>query len=134
MDISPSSAGKPVLLLFNITDPEKKAAIRLLALRLSVRSLEVPPERQRCTLKELLEEGGSASSEAAFHDEMMVMHALSSSAMHELLDTLRGHSQSVRLKAVITDANQNWTAARLHRELLAEETALSNWKRSRHLS
>ena len=134
MDIRPSSAGKPVLLLFNITDPEKKAAIRLLALRLGLRSLEVPPEQQRCTLRELLAEKGSASGEAVFHDEMMVMYALSSSAMHEVLDTLRSHGQPVRLKAVVTDINQNWTAARLHKELLAEETALSNWKRSRHPS
>ena len=134
MDKRPSSAGKPILLLFNINDPEKMAAIRLLALRLGLRSIEVPPERQSCTLKELLAEEVSASGEAVFRDEMMVMYGLSSAAMHELLDTLRNHSQSVRLKAVVTGTNRNWTAARLHRELLAEETALSNWKRSRHPS
>ena len=119
------------LLLFNIQDPEKKTAIRLTALRLGLLCREIPPERQGETLEALLT--GKATDTApvegeTFTDELLLMHALSQTEFHELLDTLRREGQSVRLKAVVTDHNKKWTAGRLHRELCAEEEAMQRWK------
>ena len=119
------------LLLFNIQDPEKKTAIRLTALRLGLRCREILPERQGETLEALL--SGAAAKPAqpegeSFADELMLMHALSQAEFHELLDTRRREGQSIRLKAVVTEHNQKWTAQRLHRELCAEEEAMKRWK------
>ena len=119
------------LLLFNIQDPEKKTAIRLTALRLGLLCREIPPERQGETLETLL--AGEAADNAlaerdAFTDELLLMHALSQAEFHELLDTLRREGQSIRLKAVVTEHNKEWTAGRLHHELCAEEEAMQRWK------
>ena len=119
------------LLLFNIQDLEKKTAIRLTALRLGLLCREIPPERQGETLEALLagEAADTAPAERdAFTDELLLMHALSQTEFHELLDTLRREGQSVRLKAVVTEHNRKWTAQRLHRELCAEEQAMQRWK------
>ena len=122
------------LLLFNIQDPEKQTAIRLTALRLGLACREIPPDRQRLTIGELLENRECSAPEAGepFREEMLLMHALSQEDFHALLDTLRQNGQSVRLKAVVTDRNRGWTAERLRRELLAEEQAIQRWKQSRH--
>lgn len=119
------------LLLFNIQDPEKKTAIRLTAMRLGLLCREIPSERQGETLEALLTGGAADTAPAerdAFTDELLLMHALSQTEFHELLDTLRREGQNVRLKAVVTDHNKKWTAQRLHRELCAEEEAMQRWK------
>ena len=119
------------LLLFNIQDPEKKTAIRLTALRLGLLCREISPERQGETLEALLtgETADTALTEGeAFTDELLLMHALSQTEFHELLDTLRREGQSIRLKAVVTEHNKKWTVRRLHRELCAEEEAMKRWK------
>ena len=119
------------LLLFNIADPEKRTALRLMSLRLGLQCQEIPIEQQGRTIEELL--NGTAdesvkSAEQPFTDELMLMHALAQEEFHELLDTLRREGQSVRLKAVVTEHNRKWTARRLHRELCAEEQAMQRWK------
>ena len=119
------------LLLFNIADPEKRTALRLMSLRLGLQCQEIPIEQQGRTIEELL--NGTAdesvkSAEQPFTDELMLMHALSQEDFHTLLDTLRREGQSIRLKAVVTDHNRKWTAQRLHRELCAEEEAMKKWK------
>ena len=120
------------VLLFNIQDPEKKTAIRLTALRLGLRCREILPGRQGETLEAILTgcaaEETARTEEKAFTDELLLMHALSQTEFHELLDTLRREGQSVRLKAVVTEHNRKWTAQRLHRELCAEEQAMQRWK------
>ena len=119
------------LLLFNIQDPEKLTAIRLLSLRLGLKWRSVPPELQNLSIDELLngaDVGEIGSTADPFTDEVLLMHALPQEAFHTLLDTLRREGQSIRLKAVVTDHNRSWTAARLHRELCAEEEAMKKWK------
>ena len=119
------------LLLFNIADPEKRTALRLMSLRLGLQCQEIPIEQQGRTIEELL--NGTAdesvkSAEQPFTDELMLMHSLTQEDFHTLLDTLRREGQSIRLKAVVTDHNRKWTAQRLHRELCAEEEAMKKWK------
>lgn len=123
------------LLLFNIADPEKRTALRLMSLRLGLQCQEIPIEQQGRTIEELL--NGTAdesvkSAEQPFTDELMLMHALTQEDFHTLLDTLRREGQSIRLKAVVTDHNRKWTAQRLHQELCAEEEAIRKWKQQAH--
>ncbi len=124
----------PSVLVFNIHDPEKQTAIRLLSLRLGIRCLEVPPEGQGLTLEALLDGavGGAPAAETPFTEEMMLLSSLPSDAFNTLLDTLRREGRSVRLKAVVTEHNRNWTASRLHRELSAEAEAMERQKKSLH--
>ncbi len=118
------------VLLFNISNPEKMTAIRLLALRLGLHCLEVSPAQQGLPL-ELLLSGSvneSGSCVAPFTDEMMILHALSGETFHTFLDALRINGQSVRLKAIVTEHNRSWTADRLHREISAEAEAMARQK------
>ena len=119
------------LLLFNIADPEKRTALRLMSLRLGLQCQEIPIEQQGRTIEELLNgtaDESAKSAEQPFTDELMLMHSLTQEDFHTLLDTLRREGQSIRLKAVVTDHNRKWTAQRLHRELCAEEEAMKKWK------
>ena len=119
------------ILLFNIHDSEKKTAIRLTATRFRVPCVEVSPDQQEQTLDALLtgNEAEVPACRVPFTDEMMVMHALSSEAFHTLLDTLRKEGISIRLKAIVTEHNRNWTALRLYREISAEAAAMEKRKR-----
>ena len=119
------------LLLFNIQDPEKQTAIRLMSMRLGLHWRKIPPEQQGQSIEALLAGTESAAADAdlqPFTDEMLLMDGLSQSDFHSLLDTLRANGQSVRLKAVVTDHNRKWSAHRLHREICAEEEAMKRWK------
>ena len=122
------------ILLFNITDPEKRTAIRLTALRLGLAWRDIAPEAQWQTLEILLQgDGAPASADGeAFSEELLVMEALSGEQFHGLLDTLRREGQNVRLKAVVTEHNRQWTAQRLYRELRAEAEAMERRARSVH--
>ncbi len=125
-----------LILTFNILDSSKKTAIRLTALRFGIPVREIPPEAQSLSIEELLRTDAYPPAGAvpadAFTDELLLLHALPQASFHALLDTLRREGQSVRLKAVVTDHNRSWTPVRLHRELLAEEKAMAELRRSRH--
>ncbi len=121
--------------LFNITDTEKRTAIRLTCLRLGVLCREVPPEMHGRSIEDILTgtaESGEAGEKESFREEMMLMHALSRDTFQELLDTLRQNGQTVRLKAVVTDFNRKWTPARLCRELSAEDAAMRSRRQQIH--
>ena len=94
------------VLLFNITG-EKRKKIRFLLLKLGIPLRQVPAE-----------------DAAPFREEMLVMDALEQRQFHALLDGLRQARVPVALKAVLTEHNVHWTAARLRRELAAENEAL----------
>ena len=128
--------GSGTVLMFNISDPDKQAAVRLTALRLGVRCLEVPPGRQHQTLEALLagREPESAPAGEPFSEELLVLAGLPSETFHALLDTLRREGQTVRLKAVMTEHNRTWPAARLYRELRAEAEAMEKRKKALHPS
>ena len=121
------------LLLCNITDAEKKTAIRLSSLRLGLKCMEVRQDMQECVIEDLLSGNTpSVPSSNPFQDEMLIMHGLSGEELNTLLQTLRTTGNTVRLKAVVTDTNKKWTVKRLHKELLAEEQAIQKWKQSAH--
>jgi len=113
------------LLLFNIHDEEKRTAIRLLSLRLGYSVQDVLPEQQNTKISELLSGAKPAGQNPiSFTDEMMVMSGFSSQDMHTLLDGMRNNGCPVRLKCIVTETNKSWTAARLYKELAAEDQAM----------
>ena len=125
------------LLLFNISDPDKRTAIRLLSLRLRLQTRDVLPEEQSRTIRELLtsapETAKTQKPANVFRDEMLLMSGLSPLQFHTLLDTLREQGQRIALKAVVTEHNREWTALQLHRELRAEEEAMRKRKQKKQV-
>ena len=113
------------LLLFNINDEAKRTAIRLLSIRLGYTVRDVLPEHQNMKISELLS-GAKPLGQTLipFMDEMMVMSGFSSQNMHVLLDGMRNNGCPIRLKCIVTETNKSWTAARLHKELAAEDQAM----------
>lgn len=121
------------ILLFNI-GAGKLRSIRVLALRLGIGCRVVAPEDFSKTLGDISgREGfavpaGEPADAAPFTGEMLVMDGLSSAQFHGLLDGLRRERAAVALKAVVTEQNLQWSAARLYRELSAEHEAMKQAK------
>ena len=118
------------VLLFNIGE-EKKKKIRFLLIKLGVACREVPPEDFGKTLAELTGRGASVKESAEpFSGEMLVMDGLDSRRLQSLLEGLRRVKAPVALKAVVTEQNLEWTAARLYEELSAEHEAFKRGERA----
>ena len=115
------------VLLFNIA-PDKRRKIRFLLLKLGLGCREIPPEEQGNTIGRLAGhadgERGADADPAPFSGEMLVMDGLDSAQFRALLDGLRSERAAVALKAVVTEQNRLWSAARLFRELSAEHEAM----------
>jgi hypothetical protein len=114
------------VLLFNI-GAEKKKKIRFLLVKLGAACREVPPEDFGRTLGELTGREGAVPADEApepFSGEMLVMDGFGPDMLRGLLDGLRRVKAPVALKAVVTEQNLEWTASRLHAELLAEHEAM----------
>ena len=114
------------LLLFNLQDPKKRQEILALSLRLNIRVIDVPPQRQSAAIRDLL--AGTAqdgSVPAPFDREMLVMNGFERGDLNFFLNELRRTGCTVALKAVVTETNQYWSALQLYRALLAESAAMS---------
>ena len=110
------------VLLYNIKDADKRAKIRIAALRAGLEPVEVRAADFAHPIGWLLGLKGfaPAAGEAAFEDEMLVMQELSS----PLLDAMRAAGAPVALKAVVTEQNRGWSSAALCRELKREHEAM----------
>ena len=118
----------PKALLFNIAG-DKKKKLQFLLMQYGITAIEAMPSEYNQPLARLL--GKTALSPAPsldvpFFDEMLVLDDLSSQQFHGLLNGMQMRQAQVTYKAVTTEHNLNWTAARLYRELLAEHEALNN--------
>ncbi len=114
------------LLLFNIQNPETRSQLQVLSLRLNYSMIDVAPEKQHCRIRDLL--SGLAAenpvSEPAFTDEMLVMNGFDRADLNFFLNELRRAGHIIRLKAVVTETNQLWSARQLHDTLVAESLAM----------
>ncbi|MBQ9210763.1 MAG: DUF3783 domain-containing protein [Clostridia bacterium] len=117
------------VLLFNFTDEGRRKKVKAALFRNGIPSQEVPPERQGETIGALLGLAGFAEGEkgeeAPFQEEMIVMHGLAPRQFNGFLDGLKQNGTRVALKAVVTEHNVNWSAARLYRELAEEHAAMT---------
>ena len=125
---------QPQVLLFNLTG-EKRRRIRFLLIKLGLGCVEVPAKDFGCTLGALSgREGFPKEPEAAepFTGEMLVMDELNSAQFNAFIDGLHRVRCNVALKAIVTENNLQWTAARLYQELGAEHEALKATGKSVH--
>ncbi|MBQ3404435.1 MAG: DUF3783 domain-containing protein [Oscillospiraceae bacterium] len=114
-------------LLFNIKDT-KLEKIRFLLMKLGISCREIPPEDFVLPLGILTGRGlvsGTGDDCGPFTGEMLVMDGFDSRQLQKLLDGLRREGAAVALKAVVTEQNLRWSAARLYTELSAEHEAMS---------
>ncbi len=123
-----------LVLMYNIPD-EKRQKISFAAWKLGIAVHGVPPEDFSHPVGYLLGlEGFSPAADApeAFTEEMLLMHALSSSQFSAFLDALRRSRVPVALKAVATKHNLGWSSAALCRELRQEHEAMKRAGKSVH--
>ncbi len=121
-----------LLLLFNL-EGKKRRGIRKAAESLGIRCRIVPTEDFGKTIGVLTETDASDAdiSPCSFSEEMLILHELSGSQLNAFLDILRKEDLQVALKAVSTESNRSWTAARLCEELKAEHSALQRIRNAR---
>lgn len=127
---------KPLLIAYNLKG-ERQGRIRLLASRFGIRYRAVPPGMQDLPLHRLLEEAlpepSGEQETAPFTDELMVMAYLPGHLAGKFLDAFRQQRiPSVRLKAMLTETNSQWTGTQLHEELRQEAEYFSLMKKSLH--
>ena len=114
------------LLLFNIKNPELRSQLQVLSLRLNYSMIDVPADHQQCRIRDLLS-GLTAEIRdpgSAFSDEMLVMNGFDSGDLNFFLNELRRAGHTVKLKAVVTETNQFWSAHQLHDTLIAEALSM----------
>ena len=122
------------VLLYNLSDTDKRMKIKLILYRLGLTAKDVSPEDFGCPLGYLLGQEGfaPAGAEGTFAEEMLVMHNLRQDQFSSLLNALRQARVPVALKAVVTESNIAWSSLRLHNELAAEHAAMQKHARSVH--
>ena len=119
------------VLLYNI-GKEKLPKIKFILFKLGLSAREVSPAEFDRPIGYLagLEGFDAAETDAGepFAGEMLVLCGLSSAQFSAFLNALRQNRCAVALKAVLTETNAGWSAARLYRELAAEHEALQRVK------
>ena len=122
------------VLSFNLKE-EKQTAVKLLCMRMGFEFLDVSSDRQHETLGKLCGLEGSSSPEQSsddfFSDEMLVFYQISKQELNEFLDLMRSNDQTVIHKAVVTDYNRNWSAAKVFREIDAEYQRIKRMKKQK---
>ena len=113
----------PMVLCYNL-QPEKLGRLRVLALRLGIGVRVVEPEQFALpvgALAGVTETPETVEAVEPFTDEMLVMAHFRPGMLDAFLNGFRqSRIPPVKLKAMLTETNAGWSAARLHREILAE--------------
>jgi len=118
---------KPLILLYNMNET-RRSSIAMLAAYLGIRVRVVAPGEYGQTIGALCGLEGGAGGQGLwndFSDEMLLMAFFSEALLHRFLDAFRGAGMPpVRLKAMLTETNSQWTSPQLHAELTREEAAM----------
>lgn len=113
----------PMVLCYNL-QPEKLGRLRVLALRLGIGVRVVEPEKFGLpvgALAGVMETPETVEAAEPFADEMLVMAHFRPGMLDAFLNGFRqSRIPPVKLKAMLTETNAAWSAARLHREIRAE--------------
>ena len=122
---------KPTVLLFHIS-PRKSKVIHVLAQKLDLRIVAVPPQRQGCRIGDLFAgTGEDCPPEVPFSEEMLVMD-LPGRLLDFFLQGLRQQHAAVELKAAHTATNNDWRADKLYQELCREREAFRHGTTAQH--
>ena len=124
----------PMVLCYNIR-PEKLGRLRVLALRLGIGVRVVEPEQFALpvgALAGVLETPATVEPAEPFADEMLVMAHFRPGMLDAFLNGFRqSRIPSVKLKAMLTETNAAWSAARLHREIRAEHEQMEAMRKQK---
>lgn len=124
----------PIILVFNLPS-DRLGKLRFTCMRLGIQVRPVEQREYGQTIGSLC--GLSAPSDApapeeAFADDMLVMANFTQSLANRLLAALKQARLPIRLKAVVTPTNVQWTPLQLHSELTAERAAIAQGKEAEH--
>ena len=112
-----------MVLCYNIR-PEKLGRMRVLCLRLGIGVRVVEADKFALpvgVLAGVMDKPETVEAAEPFSDEMLVMAHFRPGMLDAFLNGFRqSRIPSVKLKAMLTETNAAWSAARLHREILAE--------------
>ena len=117
-----------LVLLYNISNPEKRTKIQFALYKLGIEAREVNAEEYSHPLGYLAGLEGFSPAEPysgeGFGDEMLLLCGLRSGQLNQLLDLLRQSRATVSLKAVLTEHNAQWSSEKLHHEISLEHAAM----------
>ena len=124
----------PMVLCYNL-QPEKLGRLRVLALRLGIGVRVVEPEKFGLpvgALAGVLNAPETVEEAESFSDEMLVMAHFRPGMLDAFLNGFRqSRIPPVKLKAMLTETNAAWSAARLHREIRAEHEQMEAMRKQK---
>ena len=124
----------PMVLCYNLQS-EKLARLRVLALRLGIGVRVVEPEKFGLpvgALAGVMEPPETVEEAEPFSDEMLVMAHFRPGMLDAFLNGFRqSRIPPVKLKAILTETNAGWSAARLHREIRAEHEQMEAMRKQK---
>ena len=124
----------PMVLCYNL-QPEKLGRLRVLALRLGIGVRVVEPEKFGLpvgALAGVLDAPETVEEAEPFSDEMLVMAHFRPGMLDAFLNGFRqSRIPPVKLKAMLTETNAAWSAARLHREIRAEHEQMEAMRKQK---
>ena len=121
------------ILLYNCSGPEFSKLRQIFAmLRLRMRPVE--PARYQVPLGRLAEgKGEDGQEEQAIPETMLVFCGLGQALLNQVLEVIRvAKLPPIPLKAVLTDANREWTTLQLYEELKKEREAIAAGEQAQH--
>lgn len=117
----------PLVLMYNL-DGKKGGALRVLCLKLNIRTRVVAPEsfsQPVGALVGLVPESPEVSSpQEPFREEMLVLVNFGDKLLNALLQGMRAARIFIPLKAVLTPSNAQWSSIALHAELAREHATM----------
>ena len=124
----------PMVLCYNL-QPEKLGRLRVLALRLGIGVRVVEPEKFGLpvgALAGVMNAPETVEEAESFSDEMLVMAHFRPGMLDAFLNGFRqSRIPPVKLKAMLTETNAAWSAARLHREIRAEHEQMEAMRKQK---
>lgn len=119
--------GKEKLMLYSLS-PGDAAAVKKLADNLRIKVIEVSASQYGCTLGEVYDGkamgiGAKPTSGSTPSASLLVMANLTEKHVDSLLYNIRRNSIRIDYKAVLTETNRTWTAARMMFEMEKEKRA-----------
>lgn len=124
----------PMVLCYNL-QPEKLGRLRVLALRLGIGVRVVEPDKFGMpvgSLAGVTETPETLEEAEPFADEMLVMAHFRPGMLDAFLNGFRqSRIPPVKLKAMLTETNAAWSAARLHREIRAEHEQMEAMRKQK---
>ena len=124
----------PMVLCYNLQS-EKLARLRVLCLRLGIGVRVVEPEKFGLpvgALAGVLNAPETVEEAEPFSDEMLVMAHFRPGMLDAFLNGFRqSRIPSVKLKAMLTETNASWSAAKLHREIRAEHEQMEAMRKQK---